>query len=215
MNRFVFLPVLLLVAGLVGLPAGALAQSAPAPLPPRPGVGPWGCDTHQYYPNWTSPGYLYSRPRYVPPVHPYVPLSNQDRYQSALRKGDEAADRGDWSKATAQYRDARDRASQAWGEGSKQALEAAELLRRAEFKARMRSPGQSSRKGYQEALERGRRARRRGQEEVARQAFREAIRLAGTAAEATQASALLREEELRSSPGARAGTWQVEVVEER
>lgn len=143
-----------------------------------------------YHPNWTSPGYLYSRPWYTPPVDPYVPLSNDERYQGAKRKGDRAAGRGNWQKAVAQYQDARQRATRFWGEGSRQAQEAAELERQARFKQRMR--GQSGSRGdYQRLLARGQRALRRGLLAQARQHLSGALRAASTSLQAEQAADLL------------------------
>jgi hypothetical protein len=140
-----------------------------------------------YHPNWTSPGYLYSRPWYVPPVDPYIPLSNEERYLGAKHKGDRAAERGNWKQAATQYQDAWDRATHFWGEGSRQAQEAVAALRRARFKSRLR--GKITARGdFQTTLRRGHRARRRGDGEAAARAYREALRRARTSAQGEEAA---------------------------
>ena len=136
-----------------------------------------------------GPSWRYANPRLLPPPPPYIPLTNEERYQGAKQKGDRAADRGDWPKAIAQYRDAQGRATRFWGQDSRQAQEATALLQRAETKFRVgadAAPGGS----FREAMGRADRAMVRGDWRRAEAGYRKAVLRARSVEQARQAAGL-------------------------
>lgn len=146
-------------------------------------------------------GYGFSQPYFAQSVHystywpsymgaGYEPLSDEDMYLGSKRKGDRNMQRGQFSTATREYRNALQRATKFWGAKSKQAKQAQALLARAQDSYQKYG---DARRGanFGRARDKGDRYFDRGNYKRALAQYQDALKRAHTDEQAQQAVALV------------------------
>lgn len=139
-----------------------------------------------YHGGWVAPSYLYNGPYAVPPPNGYVPLPRSNGFEQARAAGVNALEKGDFARALAQLRKARDRATMLWGAASTQATEAAKLLWQTEYELWLRGGGRQ-RGSYPRALENADRALGTGNLYLAEIGYHDALLRASNGDEAKAA----------------------------
>ena len=142
------LALLLGAAALQGAPPDLYYRAARAD-----GFGnvPYWHQGHDYgYPRawrrgWVAPSTWESHPYYTPPPNPYVPRTDSDRHTEARRAAGRALELGQFARALAQLRGARNLAIELYGSQSKPTREARTLLWQAEYELWLRGGGQDQR----------------------------------------------------------------------
>lgn len=128
---------------------------------------------------------------YYPTFYPAAPeLSDEDKYEGSKQKGDRMMGRSQFSKAAAEYANAKRRARRAWGAKSRQAKEAERLRRQArDLFARYGNAPRGM--DYSRAKEKGDAAFDRGKYDRAIRQYEDALKKAFTKEQAKEASALV------------------------
>lgn len=132
---------------------------------------------------WVAPSTWEGHPWYVPPLRPYVPRTATSRYGEARVQAEDALRLGQWGRALAQLRGARNLAVELYGPRSTPAREARTLLWQAEYELWLRG-GARDGHDHPRALASGDEALAAGDLGRAEVGFHDALLRAATRAEA-------------------------------